>query len=176
MLRMAARKARLKTSENYGRIADLHTMAIAGCLARLGFGTIECGEPRSRSVASWQLPSLHHVIDTLLNILFRCPHKRITRPITPASKAGVRQGDTYVVCLECGKQFTYDLNEMRVGKPVALSPTEGVLPMDMPKLHTKKVRRYAALASAVPIAWIVTRALKGSRKPGKSNEPPTDGS
>jgi hypothetical protein len=115
------------------------------------------------------------VIDTLLNILFRCPHKRITRPITPASKSGVRQGDTYVVCLECGKQFTYDLNEMRVGKPVALSPTEGVLPPDMPKPHAKKVRRYAALASAVPIAWFVSRALR-SRKPGKSNEPPTGAS
>jgi hypothetical protein len=67
------------------------------------------------------------VIDTVLNLLFRCPHKRITRPITPVSKTGVRNGDTYVVCLECGKQFTYDLNEMGIGKPVAISPTAGVL-------------------------------------------------
>jgi hypothetical protein len=111
------------------------------------------------------------LIDTVLNLLFRCPHKRITRPITPVSKTGVRKGDTYVVCLECGKQFIYDLNEMRVGKPVALSPTEGVLRTDMPKPQIRKIRLYAALASAVPIAWIVGRALKGSRKAGRSNEP-----
>ena len=113
----------------------------------------------------------HHLIDTVLNLLFRCPHKRITRPITPVSKTEVRKGDTYVVCLECGKQFIYDLNEMRVGKPVALSPTEGVLHTDMPKPRMRRVRLYAALSSAVPIAWIAGRALKGSKKAGRSNEP-----
>jgi hypothetical protein len=46
-----------------------------------------------------------------------------------------------------------------------------VLPTDMPKLQTKKVRRYAALALAAPIAWIVSRAVKRSRKAGKLNEP-----
>ncbi len=25
---------------------------------------------------------------------------------------------TYVVCLDCGKEFRYDWNEMRLGKPV----------------------------------------------------------
>jgi hypothetical protein len=63
------------------------------------------------------------VIDTVLNLLFRCHHKRLTRPITPVSKAGVPDGDTYVVCLACGKQFAYDWNEMRIGKSVAISPT-----------------------------------------------------
>ena len=111
------------------------------------------------------------MIDTVLNLLFRCPHKRITRPITPVSKTGVRNGGTYVVCLECGKQFAYDLNEMRIGKPVAISPTAGVLHTDMRKPQIKKLRLYAALASAVPIAWIVGRALKGSKKAERSNEP-----
>jgi len=50
------------------------------------------------------------MIDNVLNLLFRCPHKRITRPMTPVSKGGVPQGDTYVVCLDCGKQFSYDLD------------------------------------------------------------------
>src|ERR1700682_281237 len=127
-----------------------------------------------RPVASLHLPTTslgHRVIDTVLNLLLRCPHKRITRPITPVSKTEVRKGDTYVVCLECGKQFIYDLNEMRVGKPVALSPTEGVLDTDMPKPRMRRVRLYAALASAVPIAWIVGRALKGSKKAGRWTEP-----
>jgi hypothetical protein len=111
------------------------------------------------------------VIDTVLNLLLRCPHKRITRPITPVSKTGVRNGETYVVCLECGKQFTYDWNDMRIGKPVAISPTAGVLDTDMPKPQIRKLRLYAALASAVPIAWVVIRALKGSNKAETSNEP-----
>ena len=111
------------------------------------------------------------MIDTVLNLLFRCPHKRITRPITPVSKTGVRNGDTYVVCLECGKQFTYDLNEMRIGKPIPISPTVGVLPTDMPKPQIKKLRLYAALASALPIAWMVSKALKGDKKAERSNEP-----
>ena len=102
------------------------------------------------------------MIDNLLNLLFRCPHRRITRPITPVNKAGVRDGDTYVVCLECGKQFVYDLNEMRIGRPVEISPTMGVLNTEMRK-PAKKLR-YAALASAVPLAWIVTKVLKRSKK------------
>lgn len=92
-------------------------------------------------------------------------------PNHAVSKTGVRNGDTYVVCLECGKQFTYDLNDMRIGKPIPISPTVGVLPIDLPKPQIKKLRLYAALASALPIAWIVSRALKGDRKAGRSNEP-----
>lgn len=28
------------------------------------------------------------MIDTVLNLLFRCSHRRLTRPVTPVSKAG----------------------------------------------------------------------------------------
>jgi len=104
------------------------------------------------------------LIDTVLNLLFRCPHKRLTRPLTPINKAGVPDGDTYVVCLECGKQFAYDWNQMRMGKPVALSPTEGVLDPAMPKTQ-KKMVRYAMVASAAPIGWLLIKALKRSVKP-----------
>ena len=106
------------------------------------------------------------MIDTVLNLLFRCPHKRVTRPITPVSKDGERDRGTYVVCLECGKQFTYDLSEMRIGKPVSASSTIGVLRTDVPKANKKL--RYAALASAVPIVWIVSKAM---RRPKKAPEP-----
>ena len=57
------------------------------------------------------------VIDTLLNLLFRCPHRHLTRPLTRVGKPG-RPGDSYVVCLDCGKQFAYDLDNMRIGKPI----------------------------------------------------------
>ena len=104
------------------------------------------------------LRSAASMIDTILNLVFRCSHQRITRPITPASKGVDRSGETYVVCLECGKQFSYDLDAMRVGKPVAASPTAGVLPPGMPSNHRKI--RYAALMSIIPLAWFVGKSVK----------------
>jgi len=109
------------------------------------------------------------VIDSLLNLLFRCSHSRMTRPMTPAKKAGEPGADTYVVCLECGKQFLYDMKEMRVGKAVPVSPSDGVLHDDMPPPKNKKLRN-AAVASAVPIAFMAFKWLKkgDSRKAGDS--------
>jgi len=59
------------------------------------------------------------MIDTILNMLFRCRHRRITRPMTPSSKPGIADKNTYVVCLDCGKHFHYDLLKMRIGRPIA---------------------------------------------------------
>jgi hypothetical protein len=36
--------------------------------------------------------------------------------------------DTYVVCLDCGKQFEYDLKDMRVGKAIEPSSQASALP------------------------------------------------
>ena len=58
------------------------------------------------------------MIDTLLNLLFRCSHRRLTRPVAPITKAGQPHSQSYVVCLDCGKQFEYDLKEMRIGKAI----------------------------------------------------------
>jgi hypothetical protein len=58
------------------------------------------------------------LIDSLLNLLFRCGHKRLSRPVTPVAKAGNAQEETYVVCLDCGKRFSYDAKNMRLGKRI----------------------------------------------------------
>jgi hypothetical protein len=50
----------------------------------------------------------------ILNRIFRCPHQRQTRPITP--RGG---GQTYAVCLDCGMRLAYDLTAMRVGASVS---------------------------------------------------------
>jgi hypothetical protein len=63
------------------------------------------------------------MVAALLNVLFGCRHKRLTRPITPAHKPGTKPGDSYVACLECGKQFQYDTETMRMGAPVAVAAT-----------------------------------------------------
>lgn len=54
---------------------------------------------------------------------FSCHHKHLTRPMTPISKPGVPIGDTYGVCLDCGKQFTYDWDTMRIGKVIRPADT-----------------------------------------------------
>jgi hypothetical protein len=62
------------------------------------------------------------MIQSLLNSLFGCSHSRTTFPLTPSRRAQLsseasRQG-TYVVCLDCGREFDYNWKEMRVGDAV----------------------------------------------------------
>ena len=61
------------------------------------------------------------VFDSVINSLFSCGHKRITFPQTPAremlTSTGERHG-TYVVCLECGREFRYDWSQMTIGEAV----------------------------------------------------------
>ncbi len=59
------------------------------------------------------------MIAGLLDVLFGCWHKNYSFPITV--KAGQRRNrpaasitGTYVVCLECGKEFAYDWQSMKV--------------------------------------------------------------
>jgi hypothetical protein len=51
------------------------------------------------------------------NFIFRCQHRRTTFPQTQA-KAAASDGETYVVCLDCGKQFAYDWERMRIAEPL----------------------------------------------------------
>jgi len=106
--------------------------------------------------------SVDLMIDSVLNLIFRCPHKRLTRPVTPIRMDGKPQGDTYVVCLACGKQFSYDLNEMRIGKPLPSSADFGVLPPGMP--GPRKSKLTLALGLAVPLGIVIGSVLSSSRK------------
>ncbi len=106
------------------------------------------------------------MIDTLLNLLFRCSHKRLTRPVTPVGRAGEPHGTTYVVCLDCGKQFSYDVKEMRIGKPIESSREGGVLPPNGDGAAAKGWK--VALWASVPLALIAGSLMKG-RKPKKES-------
>jgi len=103
------------------------------------------------------------VIDTLLNLLFRCSHRRLTRPVAPITKAGQPHSQSYVVCLDCGKQFEYDMTKMRIGKLIDHSHEACVVPEDLPS-RTKVP--YAVLA-AVPVA-IAIGAVLTAKKPAPS--------
>jgi hypothetical protein len=73
---------------------------------------------------------------SLFDLVFGCSHKHCSFPITVRGK--LRRSEaasvtgTYVVCLDCGKEFAYDWNEMRLvsskpetrtaGQPVTILP------------------------------------------------------
>jgi hypothetical protein len=60
----------------------------------------------------------------LFNLLFGCRHRRTTLPITPSGRRDRQTAGTYVVCLDCGRQFGYDMTEMRRKGPLPVGATE----------------------------------------------------
>ena len=57
------------------------------------------------------------VLASVLRLLFSCRHKHYSFPITvtPHRGALTRSGaGMYVVCLDCGRQFPYDWEQMKV--------------------------------------------------------------
>jgi hypothetical protein len=102
-------------------------------------------------------------IGAIFQTLFGCHHRRITRPITPVRKPGVPSGETSVVCLDCGKQFAYDWNHMRIGKPIAHSPDSGVVDPKMPGPANTKLK-YALIGSTIPFAIFLGSALVKKRR------------
>jgi hypothetical protein len=115
------------------------------------------------------------VIDSILNLLFRCAHQRLTRPFSPVSVHGVSKEGTYVVCLACGKQFAYDLKEMRIGKPIDRSHDASVVPPSIPMPRKKKLK-YALWAVPLAVAVGVALKTKKSKRPENSgtNEEPSE--
>ncbi len=58
------------------------------------------------------------MLQSLLSAVFGCTHQRTTFPQTP----GRNKTATYVVCLDCGKEFAYNWTEMRLGNQVVGEP------------------------------------------------------
>jgi hypothetical protein len=64
------------------------------------------------------------MLQSFINSLFGCSHQRTTFPLTPGrtgaahAGSGATRSGTYVACLDCGKEFAYDWDEMRIGQPV----------------------------------------------------------
>jgi len=57
------------------------------------------------------------MFSSLVELLFGCLHRNYSFPITAKGKrrtgAAAATG-TYVVCLDCGKEFAYDWQQMKV--------------------------------------------------------------
>jgi hypothetical protein len=73
--------------------------------------------------------------------------------------------EMYVVCLDCGKQFSYDWENMRIGKAVDISG--GPSPEEAETSHipfrTKSKLRYLFWGSALSAILVLGKAAK-SRK------------
>jgi hypothetical protein len=108
------------------------------------------------------------MIDTLLNLIFRCSHRQLTRPVTPAHRPGAAPAPAYVVCLDCGKRFAYDTVQMRIGKPMG--------PLDAPHsrlaVDNGKARRLgmAALWASLPLAVLLGAHAKKRIRARKASE------
>ena len=117
------------------------------------------------------------VIDSIWNLLFRCQHRRTTFPLTPVRKKGDTSpaAEMYVVCLECGRQFTYDWENMRRGKTADISDGAPAAEPATPKIpfRTKSKLRYLFWGSAVSAAVVlgkVATSRKRSHKPAATGE------
>jgi len=58
---------------------------------------------------------------SLYDLVFGCTHKHCGFPITVRGKLRRTEAasvtGTYVVCLDCGKEFPYDWKEMKIVRP-----------------------------------------------------------
>ena len=63
------------------------------------------------------------MIAKLLDVLFGCRHSNYSFPITVRSRSlrnsAARLTGTYVACLDCGREFPYDWQDMKVVTSVA---------------------------------------------------------
>jgi hypothetical protein len=115
------------------------------------------------------------LLGTLFDLLFACKHRRTTFPVTPVKRktAGTQSempAETYVVCLECGKQFAYDWETMRLGDAVDLSqnePWREIQTQPIP-FRTKSTLKYLALGSAVSAAVVVGKVVQSRLRSRKS--------
>jgi hypothetical protein len=66
------------------------------------------------------------MVESLLNALLGCSHKRTTFPITDMRTARKR---THVTCLNCGKEFEYNWMQMKLADEVRPVAVPSVMPV-----------------------------------------------
>jgi hypothetical protein len=95
--------------------------------------------------------------------------------MTPVRKKSAKGQDetpaeTYVVCLDCGKQFVYDWEKMRLGRAVEIADGSS-RDTDEEKVpfRTKSKLRYLFWGSALSAAVLIGKAVQSrKRSPGAS--------
>jgi hypothetical protein len=90
---------------------------IAAKVAEAGFPLMKTDE--SSGLAAWIVASIEEGRMSLFDLVFGCWHKRCSFPITARGKlrrstAAASVTGTYVVCLDCGREFPYDWSQMKM--------------------------------------------------------------
>ena len=101
------------------------------------------------------------MIGTLVNLLFRCPHRRLTQPVAPITNVGKQHSQAYVVCLDCGKPFEYDMQKMRIGK--LIDDFHDVHPVPKKTASPLAMKLKYAVLAAVPVALVIGVVVKGKK-------------
>jgi hypothetical protein len=74
---------------------------------------------------------------SLFDRVFGCSHKRCSFPITVRGKLrrspAASVTGTYVVCLDCGQEFPYDWNAMKLVEPQRVKGSDAVPAYSGPK-------------------------------------------
>ena len=118
--------------------------------------------------------------DSVFNLLFRCNHRRTTFPMTPVRKKSAKGPDetpaeTYVVCLDCGKQFVYDWENMRLGRAVEIadgSPRDA--DQENVPFRTKSKLRYLFWGSALSAALVIGKVVQSRKRSSSDGAPAED--
>jgi len=71
------------------------------------------------------------MLSKMLDAMFGCWHSRYSFPITIRAgsrrSGGAARTGTYVVCLDCGQELSYDWHEMRVVEPLRQESTHSLV-------------------------------------------------
>jgi hypothetical protein len=156
----------VKSHRNRATTGERDVKELAGDWVRPGIFVENTGEFVGSLFESHMTMAVSDMIDTISNLLFRCSHKRFTRPFSEVTKISQVRG-TYVVCLDCGKQFPYDLQAMRVGR--AFPAERNVL--HPPVVAPKSRLRYAVWGSAIPAILFLCKAAFTKRRAVGSRGP-----
>ena len=74
-------------------------------------------------------------------LLGRCSHRRMSFPLTPKVRGIPVAGGAYVTCLDCGKEFRYDWDAMRLDKAEMSRPQTAGTFAGQPAKHRVAVTR-----------------------------------
>jgi len=69
----------------------------------------------------------------------------------------------YVVCLDCGKRFHYDWEQMRMGPEIVPSAPSHGEEFDQNRKRSKPKVWYLVGLSALPLLWIISKT-KGDKR------------
>jgi hypothetical protein len=83
------------------------------------------------------------MIDTVLNLLFRCPHRRLTRPFCPDHPIRPTPQPELRCVWTAASNSSIDLKEMRIGNAIDHSHDTSVVPPNMTQPRKTKVWNFA---------------------------------